>query len=110
MKRAGWFLGAVCGFLLLTACSSGGENNAPQGNKDTTTAMEPKEVYMNNCSSCHGGNLQGAMGPSLEKIGDKMNKDEILQVLENGKGSMPAQSHIPQDQRDQLATWLVEQQ
>ncbi|MBA4603496.1 cytochrome c [Thermoactinomyces sp. AMNI-1] len=63
---------------------------------------------MSNCASCHGGNLQGATGPGLQQIGAKMNKEQILQILENGKGSMPAQSHISADERDQLATWLTE--
>jgi mono/diheme cytochrome c family protein len=109
MKRTGWFFGALCGLLLLAGCNSGGNPNTSQNQNGTTTASDPQTVYMNNCSSCHGGNRQGTMGPSLQKISEKMNKDEILQVLENGKGSMPAQSHIPQDQREKLADWLIGQ-
>ncbi len=106
MKKAGLIL-SVCGVLLLAGCSTGGNDTGNQ-NETSTSQTEPKEVYMSNCASCHGGNLQGATGPDLQKVGTKLDKDQILQILENGQGSMPAQSHISEDERDQLATWLSE--
>lgn len=106
MKKAGLSL-AVCGVLLLAGCSTGGNDTGSQ-NGTSTAQTEPKEIYMSNCASCHGGNLQGATGPNLQQVGGKLNKDQILQILENGQGTMPAQSHISTDERDQLATWLSE--
>ncbi|MGA8942260.1 MAG: cytochrome c [Thermoactinomyces sp.] len=106
MKRAGLTL-AVCGVLLLAGCSAGGNDTGKQ-NGTSTAQTDPKEIYMSNCASCHGGNLQGATGPNLQQVGAKLNKEQILQILQNGQGTMPAQSHISADERDQLATWLSE--
>jgi menaquinol-cytochrome c reductase cytochrome b/c subunit len=69
------------------------------------------------CVACHGADLKG-MGsaiPALRGIGDKYGKDQIMGIIRNGKGQMPAQydQNIKQgltaDQIDQLATWLAKQ-
>lgn len=90
--------------LLLVGCN-------PQtmgGDQKNDAAMEPKDIYVNNCSSCHGGNLQGSLGPSLQKIGSKLTKEEIADIIKNGKGDMPGQSQISDQAREKLAAWLAE--
>lgn len=70
---------------------------------------QAKETYQNSCASCHGNNLEGGFGPSMEKIGSKLSKDEIDGIIQNGVGSMPAQKQVSDADRDNLAAWLAEQ-
>lgn len=60
-----------------------------------TSADHPgSNVYLTNCASCHGADRQGGefMGtiPSLIDLEKKLGRDSILNVLINGKGSMPS--------------------
>lgn len=85
----------------LAACG-GGEDDG----KDTASGGEQK-IYDQKCSGCHGGELQGAMGPELKTIGSKYSKEEILDILKNGKGQMPA-NVVSGDDAESLAGWLAE--
>lgn len=60
------------------------------------------------CISCHGAELEGANGPALRGIGDVMTKEELIDVITNGKGDgMPAyQGQLTEEEIDQIATWL----
>jgi menaquinol-cytochrome c reductase cytochrome b/c subunit len=67
------------------------------------------------CLQCHGGNLKGMPNggvPALLGIGDVHNKDQILDIIKNGKGNMPAQYKANLDKGlteadiDKLANWL----
>ncbi len=84
----------------LAACGGGDDS------KDTATSGEQK-IYDQKCSGCHGDKLQGAMGPELKKIGSKYSKDEILDIIKNGKpGGMPA-NVVEGDDADKIADWLA---
>ncbi|MBD8032610.1 cytochrome c [Solibacillus sp. Sa1YVA6] len=54
----------------------------------TSDVSEGEKVVNASCIGCHGGDLSGAMGPNLTNL--SLSKDEIINILENGKGSMPA--------------------
>ncbi len=90
--------------ILLTACSSTPDTSKQ---KPTSQASAEETIFQNHCSTCHGGNLEGGYGPSLQKVGAKYSKEQILDIMKNGKGSMPSQSFIPQADRDKLAAWLA---
>lgn len=50
-----------------------------------------RSLYAANCASCHGDDLKGsAMGPSLVDIISRRSRDEILKVVREGTGRMPA--------------------
>ena len=60
--------------LVLGAC---GGNKAVDKNANgtatpgtETAAIDPEKVVQTSCVSCHGGNLEGAVGPALTKVGD----------------------------------------
>jgi cytochrome c551 len=89
--------------LLLAGCSTAGQEQQQQS---SSAADTPQEVFANNCSACHGGNLQGGYGPSLQKIGSKLSKEQIMHVIENGQGQMPPQTQVPKEAREKLAEWL----
>ncbi|OIJ22311.1 hypothetical protein BKP45_06640 [Anaerobacillus alkalidiazotrophicus] len=41
------------------------------------------------CIACHGSTWQGLAGPSLYNLNQKYSEDEILDIIMNGKGTMP---------------------
>ena len=69
--------------LTISACSS-------QEQAQHTTG---EEVYQARCSSCHGGDLSGRVGPALnaESSAASMPDSYWVQTITKGKGSMPAQ-------------------
>lgn len=86
--------------LLLGACSSNEETN-------TANVTEEERIYQNNCASCHGKTLEGYAGPELVNIGSKLNKDEIVEVINNGSNGMPA-GIIKGEEAEKVAEWLSE--
>ncbi|KIL41571.1 menaquinol-cytochrome C reductase [Gordoniibacillus kamchatkensis] len=67
------------------------------------------------CVACHGGELKGMPSsgiPALLGIGDTLSKDDILGIIKNGKGNMPAQykdnigKGLTDADIDKLANWL----
>lgn len=94
----------------LAACGGGDDNaNEPADNGGGETATNDAEaIYKQNCASCHGQNLEGNNGPALDKVGAELSKDEIHDIIINGKsGGMPA-GIIKGDEADQVAAWLAD--
>jgi YVTN family beta-propeller protein len=66
---------------------------------------EARTVYNQICFACHGPNLEGASGPGLREVGDRLTRDEILHVIMHGRGSMPG-NLVPAHDAERLADWL----
>jgi quinoprotein glucose dehydrogenase len=50
-----------------------------------------KSLYANACASCHGDQLKGSpQAPSLVDIGSRKTRQELLDVIRQGTGRMPA--------------------
>ncbi len=95
---------------LLVACGSDNKSSQPNNNTGGTSqpaGVDPEKIYAANCSSCHGGNLQGGAGPKLDDIGTRLSKDDILLVIQNGKGFMGA-NIIKGEEADAVAAWLAD--
>ncbi|MDR4949449.1 cytochrome c551 [Neobacillus cucumis] len=95
----------------LAACGGGKDNSSSTkkdtGTTDTSNASDAQKIFEQKCSSCHGGDLKGGMGPDLTKVGSKYSKAEILDILKNGKsGGMPA-GLVSGNDADTIATWLA---
>ena len=86
--------------FLLGACSSDEERN-------TATVTEEERISQNNSDSCHGTTLEGYAGPELVNIGTKMDKDEILEMINKGGRGMPA-GIIKGEEAENVAAWLAE--
>lgn len=89
---------------MLTSCnlkSASDTSSNPQ-----VVPLEPEKIFQNTCSGCHGGNLQGNIGPNLQKIGSKYSQQEIIKIIQSGKGKMPAQSQLSEEAKKSLAQWL----
>ncbi|EJQ98414.1 MULTISPECIES: cytochrome c550 [Bacillus] len=102
---------AALGIIVMFVFSFQGINkskelaDAKNGGKPAQTASKPEDIVKQSCTSCHGDQLQGAVGPNLQKIGGKLSKDEIKEVISKGKGNMPP-NIVPADQAAKVADWL----
>lgn len=81
--------------LILGACGGGDETTEPEAPAESggeeTAAVDAEQVVQQNCISCHGENLEGAGNfPALNDVGSRLSQEEILSVIENGQGAMPA--------------------
>ena len=59
----------------------------------------PTDIMKSSCISCHGSDFEGGAGPGLIDVGKRMSKEEILSILENGKGIMPEGLVTPDEAR-----------
>ncbi|GGA67249.1 c-type cytochrome [Ornithinibacillus halotolerans] len=114
MKK--WLLAILFGsVLVLAACggddnNGGTDNNAGGNDNGGETASVAEEVYEANCAACHGANLAGGAGPSLEKIGAEYSVEELNEIISNGiEGtSMPGfGDRLSEDEINQLSEWLA---
>ena len=69
--------------LIFIACSS----EVPE------TFSTGEEVYLANCSACHGKEFEGRVGPSLNANSSSASMPDSywVQTITKGMGSMPAQ-------------------
>ncbi|MED1952384.1 cytochrome c [Brevibacillus nitrificans] len=118
MKRSSLFVVAAVLVFSLSACGGGNtaqppanqpstetpSTTAPSGSYDAATA---EALFKNTCAGCHGQTLEGAVGPNLQKVGGQLNKDQILEILNNGKGAMPP-GLVKGADAETLAAWLAD--
>ncbi|MED1782437.1 c-type cytochrome [Brevibacillus fortis] len=57
---------------------------------DTSFKADALWKAQTSCMGCHGKNMEGGMGPNLQKIGATLDAAKITDVIKNGKGAMPA--------------------
>ncbi|CEG29050.1 cytochrome c551 [Bacillus sp. B-jedd] len=88
--------------MVLAAC--GGSDG---GGKESASGGDPEKMYQQKCSGCHGAELKGGAGPDLTKVGSALSKDEIKDIIENGKGGMPKGLYKGAD-AEKVAEWLAE--
>jgi cytochrome c551 len=94
------FMGAS---LVLAACGGGEEANE---GSESAGAGDPQKLFTQKCSSCHGDNLQGGVGPNLQKIGSQLSQEEIEKTIAEGKGAMPPRLLEGEDAAA-VAEWLA---
>ncbi|MFD1031223.1 cytochrome c551 [Metaplanococcus flavidus] len=107
--------------LILGAC--GGEDTAdPEPAEETPTetptetpageetTVDAEEIVNQQCISCHGENLEGQGNfPPLNDVGSRLSEEEILTVILEGRGQMPAEI-IEGEEAEAVAAWLSEQE
>ncbi|MFD1038504.1 cytochrome c550 [Virgibacillus byunsanensis] len=111
---------ALIGILLVIVLSSIGINQREtiqqdeEGGKeqqeeaqDGETSDDPEAIFESNCASCHGADLSSGSAPDLTQVGNDYSKEDIQDIIINGKGSMPP-GMATDDQAEVLAEWLSE--
>lgn len=99
--------------LVLAACGGGDDKadkdtSTDSGTSTTETAsVDAEKIVSAKCISCHGQNLEGQGNfPALNNVGSRLSQDEILNVIENGRGAMPG-GIISGDDATAVAEWLA---
>ena len=82
----------------------------PNENTDRTLYGVGRSIYRNYCANCHGRNRQGIapVNPSLVDIGTRMNEEQVLAVIKQGNGRMPAFSEAIKGQEEEIIAYLFE--
>lgn len=63
------------------------ENGEEQAVEESADANSPDGLYASSCAGCHAVDGTGGVGPSL--VNTSLSQEEIVEILVNGKGSMP---------------------
>ncbi|WP_257346008.1 cytochrome c550 [Pseudalkalibacillus decolorationis] len=96
---------AVFGIAIMVVVSAVGVNNAKEkaagGNE---TEMAPEEIVSQTCAACHGQNLEGGVGPSLQNV--KLSADEIATIIQEGRGQMPPQG-LSAEEAQKVAEYIA---
>lgn len=72
-----------------------------------------RQIYNQICAACHGISREGDPArayPTLANIGQKLKKPEILQLLDSGRGNMPAFAFLTQPQKEAVTDLLLGQE
>jgi mono/diheme cytochrome c family protein len=75
---------------------------APAASEPATDTAGPdlakgRRAYQRYCSVCHGTRGEGALGPAMQGIGQRMSADELTRQLTEPRGSMPKMIPEPID-------------
>ncbi|WP_221565624.1 cytochrome c550 [Alkalihalobacillus sp. TS-13] len=97
---------AVFGIAIMIVLSAVGVNEAKEKAAGGGEEVKPEQIVQQTCTSCHGQNLEGGMGPALTDVGSKYKPEEIVDIIQNGKGQMPAQS-LSAEEAKAVAEFLV---
>ena len=67
-----------------------------------------RAVYEATCTGCHGEDRRGNdRVASLVGVGDRLSAEQIRQVIEHGRGFMPAFANLPEDDVRAVVQYLV---
>lgn len=80
--------------------------------KDGPQLSSGEQIYGQICAACHGVNRSGDPArafPSLQNIGQKLKKPDIVQLLNTGKGMMPSVAFLSEAQKQAVAGFLLDE-
>ncbi|CAM5791704.1 MULTISPECIES: menaquinol-cytochrome c reductase cytochrome b/c subunit [Brevibacillus] len=80
---------------------------APAAPADPSFKPDPLWTAQTGCMGCHGKNMEGALGPNLQKIGSQLDAAQIAEVIKNGKGQMPGGLIQDEAEIQKLAEYLA---
>ena len=106
-KLLGMMLGAA---LVLGACGGGNKTDNDQNAGGTSTSEDAEKIVSSNCTTCHGGNLEGrGNAPALANIGSELSQDEIHDIVANGQNGMPPfKDSLSDDEITAVAKYLAD--
>lgn len=83
-------LAIVLGTSLVLAVGACGKKEESKSSNQAASTDSAEKIYQKSCAGCHGNDLAGITGPSLETVGGKYGKEDIEKIIAKGRGSMPA--------------------
>jgi quinoprotein glucose dehydrogenase len=65
-------------------------------------------TYATNCGACHGMKLEGTdQAPALAGVLERMEYDEMMEVIDNGNGRMPAFDYLSDLERRAIVQYVL---
>ncbi|SDC31799.1 c-type cytochrome [Shouchella lonarensis] len=110
---------ALLGVILIVVLSTVGQQQRANMDKEGDDTGEPmviedpiahgEQVVQKSCVSCHATDLAGTgNAPALNALEGKLSKEEIIEVVKNGRGGMPSFSGTFKDEEiDAIAEYLL---
>ncbi len=87
-------------------------NNATHDGEtaDVKTEHAGNRLFLaSGCVACHGADRQGLDGtPALKNLVDKYTQQGVVDVIKKGKGTMPPFAHLPEDDVQLIAAYLMD--
>ncbi|BFH16594.1 cytochrome c [Paenibacillus melissococcoides] len=120
-KKMTMMIAALVLAIGLGACASSNEQEAgtnqgqdqgqnqgqPPAETTPATNVDAAAVYKQNCLVCHGANLEGQVGPNLQKVGATHTPEEISTIIHQGGNGMNAfEGVLSEDEISALVEWL----
>jgi len=103
----------IVAMVLPAACARSALAGLPQDTKAVQLSPEQlesgKKMFEATCSTCHGLDGGGAMGPNIQGIPFRLGVDAVANVIKNGMaGGMPAfSSQLDSEQIQQVVGYLL---
>ncbi|MDQ0877620.1 cytochrome c551 [Paenibacillus sp. V4I3] len=99
---------SIITMLFAAACSKQETptSNSSASSTSSASISDGELLYKKSCIACHGNNLEGGVGPKLQKIGSKLSVDQIKNQIVNGRGGMPA-GILKDEDAQKVAVWLA---
>ena len=84
-----------------------GPRNEDLLNNDQVT-VTGKQLFQKNCSACHGIDRRGnpPVFPSLLTVNERMNKQQVSELLQTGRNVMPSFAHLSASERKAITGYL----
>ncbi len=105
MRTTAWLL---VGLTTVVACGGeGGEDRVDDILALDGDAAAGDAVYAAECSACHGAAGEGGSGPAMSEVAGE-GAAEIVEVVLNGDGDMPAFPEIPDQDIADLVAYILD--
>lgn len=103
---------AACAFAVILMFTLPGKEQVAEHNNPTMPvvqldAAKAEEIVKASCITCHGDQLQGGIGPSLQ--GGTQDAEDIFNIVTKGRGQMPSfRDKLAPEEIANVAMWLSE--
>ncbi|MDQ0196401.1 c-type cytochrome [Paenibacillus wynnii] len=106
---------AACAFAVILMFTLPGKEQVAEENNPTMPVVQldaakaEATLQKAQCITCHGDQLQGGVGPSLQNIGSEHDAEEIFSIVAKGSGQMPSfKEKLAPEEIANIAMWLSE--
>jgi cytochrome c550 len=105
---------AACAFAVVLMFTLPGKEEVAEQNKPTMPvvqldATKAEATVKASCITCHGDQLQGGVGPSLQNEGGTHDAEVIYNIVTKGRGQMPTfKEKLAPEEIANVALWLSE--
>jgi mono/diheme cytochrome c family protein len=99
---------AALSLLMITASyglAEVGKKKREKGADIISTNINGREIYEARCASCHGVDGKAGLSGATDLSASVMNKEQIMEVIRNGKNTMPPVDITP-EQSEAVAVYL----